>query len=669
MLVPLGALYIDGLTDDVSATTPVLINRIPEPGETGVRVGGSIRLRIVDVGAAGVDTDTEVRVTSLDANGAPQTILALQDDGAAGAFHATYAAGSSLARSMSPGAVVNDQLDITLVRNTAWTSSEVVSVQVDTSVVGGPNVQTTYTFTIQDVVAPYLLSARTRGLRTLRLRFSEGVLATGGTSGDATAARRVRSGITFAASPNRATLPGGAFTAADVGRYLTVIGADDTRGDGVYRITALQSATVVELEAVGKRHLPFAAAVVGPDAVMTVSPYRLESGIGTGFVVGLPDTDADEAALGAHELTIGADTIAPEWFWVDDGDDSTLRAAVRGETQTRSLAFALDASATYTPATLLTAAQTNPGSITLAWVATEPVRIRVDVSAVAVATFLAESAEVLFADETVPAFLPGVEAASQPAAADLETGLLPAAHVDLTLTHEISPLRVYRIGTDVVADLVGNVARTTGKGAAVRPATARGFTTEDVPRVARRRLDLFRDMTPEKNRREDAGHHTLQRFLHVLQEVLDLVAADTDRFGDLLDVDLTPEAALDTLLAHLGNPFSFAFRLSAADKRRLIETLTDMYQVLGTEAGIEAVLLFFFGIAMDVRAFRDEEAFVLDEDLLDVGILGPDAGFALYSFEVVSPVVLTADQRSLTTEIVDFMRPSHTHFVRLVEPS
>ena len=49
-------------------------------------------------------------------------------------------------------------------------------------------------------------------------------------------------------------------------------------------------------------------------------------------------------------------------------------------------------------------------------------------------------------------------------------------------------------------------------------------------------------------------------------------------------------------------------------------------------------------------------------------MLGPSSAFGALAFEVVSPRVLAAEERRRLRQIVDYMKPGHTHFARLVEP-
>jgi phage tail-like protein len=180
-----------------------------------------------------------------------------------------------------------------------------------------------------------------------------------------------------------------------------------------------------------------------------------------------------------------------------------------------------------------------------------------------------------------------------------------------------------------------------------------------------RTFELY-GLLPEINRREDETQD-LQHFLACLQEVTDLVLHDIDRFTDILDPDVAPEAFLDLMLGELGNPFPFDF--SVTDKRRLVNLLVAIYREKGTAAGIANAIRFFLGLEILITTFSGE-GLILGESLLGVDwVLGPSLRFSAYAFEVVVPRVLEAEERRRLRQIVEYMKPVHTHFARLVEPS
>jgi phage tail-like protein len=240
------------------------------------------------------------------------------------------------------------------------------------------------------------------------------------------------------------------------------------------------------------------------------------------------------------------------------------------------------------------------------------------------------------------------------AAAAVET-VTPSA-VDVLADTDLTPEASYRVTVAGVTDLDGNPV--------LPPFDSAEFTGFVPRRPAGRRFNLYQ-MLPAMNRREDETGD-LRNFLAYLQEVTDLLLNDVDRFSDILDPDIAPEPFLDVMLLDLGNPF--AFDLSAVDKRRLINVLVAIYREKGTAAGIRNAIRFFLGLEVKIIAYRGE-SLILGESLLGVDwVLGPSDSFSAYAFEVVAPQALTAEERRRLRQIVDYMKPAHTHFVRLVEP-
>jgi phage tail-like protein len=214
--------------------------------------------------------------------------------------------------------------------------------------------------------------------------------------------------------------------------------------------------------------------------------------------------------------------------------------------------------------------------------------------------------------------------------------------VDLLTDVPLTPAASYRLDVEGVADVSGTVID-----AADGTAVFTGFVP---PRPASRMFELYRFL-PELNRREDETCD-LQRFLACLQEVTDLGLVDIDRFTDILDPDIAAEPFVDLMLGELGNPFSFD--LSVVDKRRLLNVLVAMYREKGTGGGIINALRFFLGLEVQVTAYAGE-ALSLGESLLgEDWVLGPSSRFAALAFEVVSPRLLSTEERRRLRQIVDY---------------
>jgi len=228
--------------------------------------------------------------------------------------------------------------------------------------------------------------------------------------------------------------------------------------------------------------------------------------------------------------------------------------------------------------------------------------------------------------------------------------------VDLDM--EMTPDVRYRVVVNGVADARGN---------AVEPPFEEGVFTGFRPaRPPERRFDLW-SMMPKHNRRDDTTGD-LRRFIACLQEALDLLLVDVDRFPDLFDLERAPEPFLDAILADLGNPFPFD--LDALGKRRLASVLVEMYRQKGTAVGIRNAVRFFLGIDLEAITPFAGTTLVLGESELGIDWeLGPSDRFARYAFDVAVGVVLTDEQRAQIRAIVNYLRPAHTHFVDLHEPT
>ena len=231
-----------------------------------------------------------------------------------------------------------------------------------------------------------------------------------------------------------------------------------------------------------------------------------------------------------------------------------------------------------------------------------------------------------------------------------------ASSVDVLTDVELTPGASYRLSVEGIVDLPGNVVAT--------PDNVADFTAFVPARPARRRLELYQ-LLPAMNRREDETSD-LRRFLLCLQEVTDLLLADIDRFTDILDPDVAAEGFADLMLVDLGNPFPFD--LSLVDKRRLLNVLVGMFREKGTSVGIKNAIRFFLGLEVIVGEYTGE-ALVLGESVLgEDWVLGPSGDFSPYAFELVVPRALAAEERRRIRSIVDYMKPAHTHLVRVTEP-
>jgi phage tail-like protein len=246
---------------------------------------------------------------------------------------------------------------------------------------------------------------------------------------------------------------------------------------------------------------------------------------------------------------------------------------------------------------------------------------------------------------------PAVPIAPGSARAD---GILVSVELDTDMT----PGVMYEVRAEGVTDLSENPVL-----APFNRALFEGFRPARPPG---RRFDLWQ-MIPKHNRRDDLTRD-LFNFIACLQEVMDLLLADADRWPDIFDLERAPERFLDLILEDLGNPF--AFDLDVVGKRRLAAILVDMYRQKGTAQGIRNAIRFFLGIEVVAITAFNVESLGLGEAELGVNwVLAPSERFSRYAFSIEVNRVLTPRERRELRAIVDYLKPAHTHFVDLIEPS
>jgi len=227
--------------------------------------------------------------------------------------------------------------------------------------------------------------------------------------------------------------------------------------------------------------------------------------------------------------------------------------------------------------------------------------------------------------------------------------------IDLTMDSAMSPGRLYELRVAGAEDASGNV---------VAPPFDRALVYGWTPaRPTARRFELW-SMLPKHNRRADTGD--LQRFIACLQEIVDMLLTTIDRMPDAWDLERASPSMLARILADLGNPF--AVELEEREQRRLAASLVRMYQLKGTARGIREAVAFFLGLDIDILPYT-ATTLVLGESELGIDWeLGPSDRFARYAFDVQVARALTTHERELLREIVDYLKPAHTHFVDLIEP-
>ncbi len=162
--VELPALYVDNVAAIVAVERPLLVNRDPGPGETGVPLEWAIALEVLDPGPDGVDrAATQVWVDG---------VLAF-DGSSVPEFQPGFD---------GPRATVvetADTLRVVLDPAAPFASEAEVQVRVVSATIGGVHtLDEIYAFTAEDRTAPKLVAAQATAQRVVQLGFDEDVVVT-----------------------------------------------------------------------------------------------------------------------------------------------------------------------------------------------------------------------------------------------------------------------------------------------------------------------------------------------------------------------------------------------------------------------------------------------------------------------------------------------------------
>lgn len=228
--------------------------------------------------------------------------------------------------------------------------------------------------------------------------------------------------------------------------------------------------------------------------------------------------------------------------------------------------------------------------------------------------------------------------------------------VELTLDVRASFSKTYRVTVVNAEDTSGN--------AVVVPFNTADFVAPACSKPAERDFNVYR-MLPQMNRSEDETLD-LFKFASCLQEVVDLLLCEVDRFSDFIDPDTTTADGIRAMLADLGNPF--AFDLSEEDERRLVTLLVPLYKQKGTDPGIRNAVRLFLGLDITLTGYLGEGLSLGESELGVDWVLGPSTSFMKYAFDVNVDVVLTEEQMERLRAIVMYMKPAHTHLINVNEP-
>jgi phage tail-like protein len=183
---------------------------------------------------------------------------------------------------------------------------------------------------------------------------------------------------------------------------------------------------------------------------------------------------------------------------------------------------------------------------------------------------------------------------------------------------------------------------------------------------SRRSLKLIEEI-PDINRYDRDHVGDLRKIIESLQDTLDIFLYEIDKWTEILDIDYASENFVDVMLQDLGNPFTFELTLN--EKRRLGRLLISIYKLKGTKIGIINTIRLFLGIDIEINSINVDEGWILGISELGIDtLLGSEDRRLLYSFEIVVPRILTESEMEKLLEIVDIMKPAHTHLIEVIQP-
>lgn len=123
---PSAGLYTDDIRPETSLSTILVINAVPEDGETGVPYNDLVRLHVIAPGATGLKNNVKVYLTK-----ASDGVKRLAYDQAAGGFQPGFDGAKSVATyQASPGSAVNDELWL-IIQHADWPSLDIITVEVE----------------------------------------------------------------------------------------------------------------------------------------------------------------------------------------------------------------------------------------------------------------------------------------------------------------------------------------------------------------------------------------------------------------------------------------------------------------------------------------------------------------------------------------------------------
>lgn len=164
----------------------------------------------------------------------------------------------------------------------------------------------------------------------------------------------------------------------------------------------------------------------------------------------------------------------------------------------------------------------------------------------------------------------------------------------------------------------------------------------------------------------DPEDDTTDKFVDIYDGLFCQFISDITNLGRIIDVDVTDERFLDMLIRNLG--FQLNVALTVDKKRKLVKVIINAYKQKGTCIGIENVIRQFVGI--DATCFPFTTGWILDVSELGLDTYlnpAPNNPAGFYTFDVLVATVLSQEQERIILDLINLMKPAHTHFRKLTQ--
>lgn len=163
----LPTIYLDSVVLSSEHARPILVNRDPEPGETGVPVTNGIYLELIDPEGGGA---IDLAVTTIFVDGVAAFV--------AGTFQPGFDGPESWHTN------ITDTLKVFISPDEPWTHLQAISARVTSDVIGGGfALDETYSFTVADTLGPIIVSVLPWQRTQLKVTFDEDLQFTAGEPG------------------------------------------------------------------------------------------------------------------------------------------------------------------------------------------------------------------------------------------------------------------------------------------------------------------------------------------------------------------------------------------------------------------------------------------------------------------------------------------------------